>query len=525
MRNGFLFPLVIATVFLSSLANSGLEDGLACEAFDLAMTDSELKTQTIYRKNSWGVCVETDGTAENNYEYHFFRDAQCNSEIDFHRRPDIANICIDLYNQTTADPDPITFGNADSWTPDVLSEDPLNGQFDSKKWTVARGTRYSATIFNNDDQKIPFMKKIAYREVGECKLEMRIYKEDMDAVDLKPILFLHGGSYESHLGLLPMEAEVNHFTDAGYLVFVPFYRLAHKLDAVKFGANVECREASINDMTSDVQAAMEFAIQNGPALGSNGNKIDVFGQSAGGTLATWLALSSTNSYNGLPLKEWVNRLVLIYPALDIIQSLKLALIKDNEGKNKNPRGIEIMSSVFDLEVKVGDEILSTQDKQALAAFAMNDLVEGETSPLPPIFIMHGVEDSLVPIDTSEDFCNAYSKNQNNKDSTCNTDLSNTIDNLLINGTNENNITGSITECNCGPSISRNGTNQTSILHKIEFSGHGYDACLGTSNTFCFNLEITNEEATNTETNDEFYARTLAAKKSWDAMLSWLAQED
>lgn len=530
MKNGFLLPFILLPAFLSSLTHAGIEDGLACEAADLLMTNAELETKTLYRKNSWGVCVETDGTAENNYEYHFFRDSQCNSEIDFHRRADIADICVDLYNQTTSDPDPITFGNADSWTPDVLLEDPLNGQFDSKKWTVSRGSRYSATIFDTENHAIPFMKKIAYREVGECKLEMRIYKKDIDATNLKPILFLHGGSYESRLGLLPMEAEVSHFTEEGYLVFLPFYRLANKLDARGWGANEECREVFIDSITEDVEAAMEFVVAHGPTLGSDGDKVDIFAQSAGGTLATWLALSSTASHNGIELKDWINRLVLLYSALDIKQFSEhaIAIANTNGATDEDKRGWEILKEVFEL-TSTGST-LNNDDIEELAPYTMNDLVKDAqaSGSLPPVFIMHGVTDTLVPIDISTSFCDAYagSSNTGEVNTQCSNDLTNTVDALLAPSANTAGmIQGYITECDCGQNTNRNNELQTSIFHKIEFSGHGYDACAGYDIDHCGLLtdRPPTEGMTKDEIKDASLAATLAARESWKAMLRWLDQ--
>ena len=140
----------------------------------------------------------------------------------------------------------------------------------------------------------PYMKRFNYRTVtglprgtGTCALEMRVYKKDIAETNLRPVLAIHGGSWRYRgFGFWGLESLISHLTETGFVVFVPFYRLAGESDTT---STIECNGADWRGLTSDVESALDWVIANGPALGAADGLISVYGQSAGAHLSAWLA--------------------------------------------------------------------------------------------------------------------------------------------------------------------------------------------------------------------------------------------
>jgi len=68
------------------------------------------------------------------------------------------------------------------------------------------------------------------------------------------------------------------------VVFAPFYRLVHDSDG-----SAECHNASFGELLTDVTDAFNWVQQNSESYGATGKPV-VFGQSAGGHLAAYLAV-------------------------------------------------------------------------------------------------------------------------------------------------------------------------------------------------------------------------------------------
>ena len=60
------------------------------------------------------------------------------------------------------------------------------------------------------------------RGIGQCDLEMRIYKRSLNATGLKPLLALHDGAW-AHRGsdFIGFESEISHLTERDFVVFTP----------------------------------------------------------------------------------------------------------------------------------------------------------------------------------------------------------------------------------------------------------------------------------------------------------------
>lgn len=211
-----------------------------------------------------------------------------------------------------------TIGNAAAWTPDLAQPaDPLPA-VPSRRWTLLPSTQLNLGVLDGSANYQPYVKTLAYKSVataagsGTCALEMRAYKQDIAATDLRPLLAIHGGTWSSRgFSFIGLESTVREFTNRGFVVFAPFYRLVGSDDG-----NSECNNATWREVTADIADALAWVEQYGPALGAARQPITVFGQSAGAHLAAWLAVRKSTS---------VARGLLLYPPSDVLAFLNGAV--------------------------------------------------------------------------------------------------------------------------------------------------------------------------------------------------------
>jgi len=97
---------------------------------------------------------------------------------------------------------------------------------------------------------------------------------------------------------------MSQFTERGFVVFAPFYRLVGESDG-----NVECNGATWREVTADVESALSWVAENGSALGAADEPASVFGQSAGAHLAAWLAANRSDD---------VGKALLYYAPIDAL---------------------------------------------------------------------------------------------------------------------------------------------------------------------------------------------------------------
>lgn len=211
-----------------------------------------------------------------------------------------------------------TIGNAAAWTPDPAQPaDPLP-TVPSRSWTLLPSTQLNLGVLDGTANYQPYVKALAYKTVttetgsGTCALEMRAYKQDIAATELRPLLAIHGGTWSSRgFSFVGLESTVREFTNRGFVVFAPFYRLVGADDG-----NAECNSATWRDVTTDIEDALAWVEQYGPALGAARQPVTVFGQSAGAHLAAWLAVRKSAS---------VARGLLLYPPSDVLAFLNGAV--------------------------------------------------------------------------------------------------------------------------------------------------------------------------------------------------------
>ena len=140
------------------------------------------------------------------------------------------------------------------------------------------------------------MRDLAYSTTGRLEHRLDVYRPKHRSGPLPVVLYVHGGGFrilskDTHwvMGLA--------FARAGYVVFNISYRLAPKH---RFPAAVE-----------DAWAALSWLAEHGAEIGADTARLAVGGDSAGGNLATVLALMARDA-GGPALRHQL----LIYPLVD-----------------------------------------------------------------------------------------------------------------------------------------------------------------------------------------------------------------
>lgn len=331
-------------------------------------------------------------------------------------------------------------GNPDSWNGGDASVVQL-------PWTLTPGSQFNIGAVPTNNKIQPYMQKNTYKSVNvtkteetfsskegpqvvvtehTCRLEMRVYKNDLAAQNLKPLMAIHGGSWMYRgFGFFGMESMISNMTEKGFVVFAPFYRLVGDSDAPE-----ACNEAKGEDLIQDIEDALTWVENNMQQYGASG-KVHLFGQSAGAHLSTYLAAHHPTR---------IEKAMLMYPPADLSYLVEQA----QAGVEFDPKGVKAIELFFDKPVKPvyryrkpgrffswgrwrrylqgyegGIKEIDLNDP-FVEENALPSLVQ-QTSGIPPLNIIHGVADSLVPANQSVRLCNALSGASNLNDGVVNAD--------------------------------------------------------------------------------------------------------
>ncbi|MCW8827145.1 MAG: alpha/beta hydrolase [Gammaproteobacteria bacterium] len=350
-----------------------LRSKLACDAIML-LTSKKMSIPTLYSRRQDGQCQKVSWkTGAANYSL----DSQCNRPISY-EPPSKDRFCQELLGGEGAP----KLGDAGSWQP---NDTPIGGD-PTRKWTLDYGSSLYVTALPLKHNQRPFMKRVRYKQVGQCQLEMRIYKKDPTAQGLKPMLAIHGGKWRFRgLGFAGLESEVSHFTDRGYIVFAPFYRLTGSAYDL-----TDCGHADWKKITADAESALDWVRDNGEAVGATANaKVLAFGQSAGAHLSGWL-LSHR--------QDQIAAAMLYYPPTDFEKFVAQA--KPGGEYANFEKSLDILRQF--LGMQPGDPY----DPEALRLNTFTHFIDSNS---PPVFVLHGDKDEIVPADQAQQICNAYNR--------------------------------------------------------------------------------------------------------------------
>lgn len=191
------------------------------------------------------------------------------------------------------------------------------------------------------------------------------------------MLCIHGGGWSQgsrHFSWLAPE-----LVKAGYLVVSPDYRLTN---AATFPAQID-----------DVRDAAAWMLAHAKELQINPQRIGLAGGSAGGHLALLLGLAPSQTYPGsesasLP-KNTFKAICALYPPTDLTTIVPFPL---------RARADNLVAKLLGGSVT---------EKAALARAASP--LEYVTADSPPILLIHGEKDRLVPVSQSTVLNAAYQK--------------------------------------------------------------------------------------------------------------------
>jgi len=393
---------------------------LILKAVKLNLTNSPL-----YEKNASGACQTVDTT---NKEGFYYSTNHCQKKLYF-RPTNFQQFCLDINEPSSKNRQ----GNAATW------------RYDFPAWTLYPSFLYDVGVLSISSNHHPFMQRIHYRSVPSeahktmnkdapkvCHLEMRVYKKSIASTTLKPLIMFHGGGWKRRgLAFTALESSISHYTERGFIVFAPFYRLAGTSDG-----NSECNNASWRAIVSDAEAALTWVIQNGSKFGANtAENISLVGSSAGAHLSLWLHTYHT---------DLIKKTVLWYPPTDfadfIIQAKKTRASEAGEKTLSTFLG----ESIYRIGI--------TSDKIIKNSFP--PIIAKNPAHYKPLFIVHGKKDTLVPVTQSVRLCNA-----------------------LQGDPEKGNAKNNGGEVKSGLYSKRYQCNLNSELHIVAEGKHGLDACI------------------------------------------------
>ncbi|MGV6858497.1 MAG: alpha/beta hydrolase family protein [bacterium] len=347
----------------------GLLRSLACDASKAVAVN--LPHYPLYREQGGG-CAAID--PEQGGAGNYFSDAACSESVMFQPTG--------FDDECAVSMDKERFGNAAE-----IAGLP-------SYWTLNPGTRLDIGLESIAGNHQPYMTRRLYREVagekGICQLEMRVYSPSLDSKQLKPLLAFHGGSWRYRAaGYAGLEALVSHYTEEGFAVFAPFYRLTGEVDG-----NAACNGVDGDAILEDTQAALDWvqahAVEFGVSESVLVKGVAVTGQSAGAYLAAWLAVHRS---------EAVSRALLLYAPTDFADYLRAV----NGSESLIEAGKEAVEGLMGRPL---DEL--APDDPKVLAYSLPQQVENRAGSVPPLFLLQGMADTVVPASQSQRLCNALS---------------------------------------------------------------------------------------------------------------------
>jgi len=225
------------------------------------------------------------------------------------------------------------------------------------------GYTVDGVLASNANTTVQFTLGTAYRDVTYSNSQtMDIYIPSVSVMHPLPlVIFVHGGGLTSGDKSDISPIFLNAFASAGYAVASVNYRLA---PLYKFPAQIE-----------DFKCAIRYLRTNAPIYGIDGSEIFAFGTSYGGELVALAALTGPGSAFDLG------------PYLNVSSSIKAAV--DMFGPANLPGWISPSDPDF-------RKVFSSNRDNLL----LGSPIHFVTADSPPILIIHGVDDTQVPVSQS-----------------------------------------------------------------------------------------------------------------------------
>jgi acetyl esterase/lipase len=200
----------------------------------------------------------------------------------------------------------------------------------------------------------------------------------------RPVLVaIHGGGWrrldKSSYGRRIATA----FVPRGYVVVAPNYRLSAPGDP-SWPVNLE-----------DVQAAVRWLRANSRALGANPNEIAAIGESAGANLAALLGTASSAGGSGDA------------PATEIAGNGVSAAVEAVIAFS-TPTDLSVLGATSPLAALAAAQFLGGSPQQVASRYVAASPLERVAPGDPPMFLVHGRDDTLIPVSQSQAMAKALS---------------------------------------------------------------------------------------------------------------------
>jgi len=188
----------------------------------------------------------------------------------------------------------------------------------------------------------------------------------------RPVLIaIHGGGWRRLDKLGYGRRIASAFVPEGYVVVAPNYQLSAP------------GEPSWPRNLQDVQAAVRWVRVNSGMLGIDPNEIAAIGESAGANLAALLGTDSTQN-GGMGASAAVEAVVAF----------------------STPADLTVLQTESPLAARAADQELGGTLQQVAANFVAASPIDHVSPGDPPMFLVHGLEDPLIPVSQSEELATA-----------------------------------------------------------------------------------------------------------------------
>ncbi len=372
-----IFSLLLA-ILLSGCSGEEKLEILACDLLS-ATEVAEMDRNPLYYRDDIGgsgACIAINSPNEFVNTGDYFSDSSCSNQISF-VQTDFITECQGLLGDNKR------FGYADWEHPDPLDT------HDSSPWMLSQLSRLRASSVDQTVHHQPYFKRVLLKDFGNgCRLEIDVYKEDINATGLKAAIYYHGGSWNLRDSSTFSHGEISpNFTGRGYVFFAPFYRLA-----VTDPVAADC-EGTMEELIEDTQTAVNWVMSNGADYGADTNQqIVLMGSSAGGHISGLLSLDINNN-------NIISDTILLYPATDLsffINNYESGLFYRNQYTStfnivRRALGVtaeELMNPDVDLQNRL--ENISMFNKLEDPTYKNN------LTAYPKIHMIGGSRDSLIP---------------------------------------------------------------------------------------------------------------------------------
>ena len=214
----------------------------------------------------------------------------------------------------------------------------------------------------------------AYREVDGMKLEGDFYLPESGEGPYPTVVLIHGGAWKSgdKRAMAPYAAKL---VERGYACFSINYRLTPK---GRFPNNV-----------NDCKAAVQWLRRWSHRLNIYSDRIAAWGGSAGGHLSAFIGATDDDDGFNAPEYGTSGRVQAVVPLYGVFDFTGFENGRSSLGRNSYFKPVE--GPLIDHLKKISPATYVTPDD-------------------PPVFLIHGVEDSVVPVEQSEDYSKLLQEN-------------------------------------------------------------------------------------------------------------------